>query len=325
MASIELPILPFHKAARAPLNDAQLRKNLGKATHAIRAKRISLTEELPDWEALREAGSDIKADVMRNLDRYLLQLERAVTAAGGQVHWAADASEANRIVSSLVIATGSLEVIKVKSMTTEEIRLNDALKSAGVSAIETDLAELIIQLAGEPPSHILVPAIHKNRAEIRELLVRTLGETELSDEPAELAGAARRFLREKFLLVKVGISGANFAIAETGSVCVVESEGNGRMCLTLPETLITVMGIEKPAADLGRLRRLLATFAPFLHGRAHESLHQLLDGRPRGRRAQHLSPRSLGQRAHRRTQRRSRASGASLYSLQRLSKCLPDL
>ena len=260
MASFELPLMPFPQAAKAPLANAQLRKNIGKATRAIRAKRINLTNELPDWEALREAGSAIKADVMHNLDRYLLQLEQTVTNAGGQVHWAADADEANRIVSDLVKATGTQEVIKVKSMTTEEIRLNEALERVGVSAIETDLAELIIQLAKEPSSHILVPAIHKNRAEIRELFIRTLDEADLSDDPAELAGAARRYLRNKFLSVKVGISGANFAVAETGSVCVVESEGNGRMCTTLPDTLITVMGIEKLVPtwqDLGVFLQLL--------------------------------------------------------------------
>ena len=241
----ELPVVPFPVAANAPLQNAQLRKNLGKATHAIRAKRLALTAELPDWQDLREAGKRIKADVMRHLDTYLLQLEKNVIAAGGHVHWAADAADANRIALELVQATGSSEVIKVKSMTTEEIHLNDALASAGIQAIETDLAELIIQLAHEPSSHILVPAIHKNRAEIRELFIRTLGEETLSDNPAELAGAARRYLREKFLSVKVGISGANFAVADTGSVCVVESEGNGRMCTTLPDTLISIMGIEK--------------------------------------------------------------------------------
>ncbi len=140
---------------------------------------------------------------------------------------------------------GAHEVVKVKSLTTDEIKLNRALAEAGISAIETDLAELIIQLAGEHSSHILVPAIHKNRAEIRELFMRTLGATELSDEPKALAAVARTYLRDKFLHTQVAISGANFAVAETGTVCVVESEGNGRMCLTLPQVLITVMGIEK--------------------------------------------------------------------------------
>jgi L-lactate dehydrogenase complex protein LldF len=130
-------------------------------------------------------------------------------------------------------------------MATDEIGMNEALAAQGIEAIETDLAELIIQLAGEPSSHILVPAIHKNRSEIREIFRQKMGLQELSDQPAELAGAARRYLRQKFLHTRVATSGANFAVAETGTICVVESEGNGRMCLTLPQVLITVMGIEK--------------------------------------------------------------------------------
>ena len=240
-----LPLPLFQTAAAKSLHDSQLRRNLGKVTRSIRAKRALAVGELPDWEALREAGRALKERTLRHLEHYLLELEAAVTRAGGQVHWAESAADANRIVTELVRATGSSEVIKVKSMTTEEIGLNGALAQAGIRATETDLAELIIQLAHEPSSHILVPAIHKNRAEIRALFSRTLGQGPLSDEPAELASAARRYLREKFLTVPVGVSGANFAVAETGTVCVVESEGNGRMCLTLPKTLITVMGIEK--------------------------------------------------------------------------------
>jgi L-lactate dehydrogenase complex protein LldF len=137
-------------------------------------------------------------------------------------------------------------VVKIKSLTTDEIRLNAALEAAGIAPIETDLAELIIQLADESSSHILVPAIHKNRSEIRALFIRRgLGDVRLTDQPRDLAAAARRFLRGKFLTVPVAVSGANFAVAQTGSVCIVESEGNGRMCLTLPRVLISVMGIEK--------------------------------------------------------------------------------
>ena len=239
--------LPYLQEAAAALGDAQQRRNLAHATGAIRVKRAAAAAELPDWEALRDAGAAIKHHVLANLAHYLERLEARVVAAGGQVHWARDAGEANAVVRSLVRATGAREVIKVKSMTTEEIGLNRALAEDGVMAIETDLAELIVQLAGEPPSHLLVPAIHKNRAEIRELFLRAFGlaPSELSDEPADLAGAARRYLRERFLSTGVAISGANFAIAETGSVGVVESEGNGRMCTTLPHTLISVMGIEK--------------------------------------------------------------------------------
>jgi L-lactate dehydrogenase complex protein LldF len=235
----------FQQRARVALGNTQLRRNLRHATHTIRAKRERVVSEVPDWEQLRDAGQQIKAQTMRHLDRYLLQLEERVQAAGGQVHWALDAAEANRIVTDLVRAEGAREVVKVKSIVTDEIGLNEALGSAGIQAIETDLAELIIQLAGETSSHILVPAIHKNRAEIRDLFADKLGLSDLSDEPGELTEAARRHLRAAFLRASVGISGANFAAADTGTVAVFESEGNGRMCLTLPRVLITVMGIEK--------------------------------------------------------------------------------
>jgi L-lactate dehydrogenase complex protein LldF len=253
---------PFPAAARRALADTQLRRNLGKATSTIRAKRAKVVGELPDWEELRSAGQAIKAEAMAHLDRYLEQLEQQVTARGGVVHWARDANEANQIVTGLVRATGATEAVKVKSIVTDEIGLNEALASAGIQAHETDLAELIVQLGHDRPSHILVPAIHRNRAEIRDIFLREMADADpgLTDSPAALTEAARQHLRRAFLSARVGISGANFAIAETGTLCVVESEGNGRMCLTLPDTLITVMGIEKvlPAwADLGVFLQLL--------------------------------------------------------------------
>jgi L-lactate dehydrogenase complex protein LldF len=235
----------FEQSARESLADTQLRRNLGKATRTIREKRKIAVEEMPDWGALREAGSALKNRVMRHLDEYLPQLEESVTRAGGQVHWARDAEEANRIVAGIAKGHGAREVVKVKSIATDETKLNEYLEGVGIRAHETDLAELIIQLAGETSSHILVPAIHKNRAEIRELFKDKLGAKDLSDDPPALANVARLYLREKFLSAKVGISGANFAVAETGTVCVVESEGNGRMCTTVPPVLVTLMGIEK--------------------------------------------------------------------------------
>ena len=235
----------FPSAARKSLADTQLRRNLAVATQTIRDKRKRVVSERSDWEALRDAGEAIKRRVLRHLDRYLVQFEAAVQEAGGRVHWARDAREAQAIVTELVAVTGAREVVKVKSLTTDEIELNEALSRAGIEVVETDLAELICQLAGESPSHILVPAIHKNRTEIRDLFRRAFDLPELSDEPRELAEAARAHLRETFLKARVAISGANFGVAETGTVCVVESEGNGRFCTTLPETLITVMGIEK--------------------------------------------------------------------------------
>ncbi|WCB95325.1 Lactate utilization protein B [Baekduia alba] len=250
----------FASAARAGLDDPQLRRNLRQATTTIRAKRDAAVAEVDDWEGLRTAGAAIKDAALLALDAHLERLEANVVAAGGQVHWARDAGEANAIVTALVRATGADEVVKVKSMATEEIGLNAALAAAGIAAYETDLAELIVQLGDDRPSHILVPAIHRSREDIRALFERELGETGLSTDPAELAGVARRHLRERFLRVRVGVSGANFAVAETGAICVVESEGNGRMCTTLPDTLITVMGIEKVVPrweDLGAMLQLL--------------------------------------------------------------------
>jgi L-lactate dehydrogenase complex protein LldF len=238
---------PFPAAARTALANSQLRLNLQHATTTIREKSGRVIAELPDWQELRDAGSALKAATMASLPELLEQLEERVTAAGGVVHWAADANEANQIVTSLVQKTGEQRVIKVKSMATQEIGLNEALEAAGIQPVETDLAELIVQLGNDKPSHILVPAIHRNRAEIREIFLREMPgvDPELTDDPPVLAAAARRYLRETFLSTRVAVSGANFAIAETGTLAVVESEGNGRMCLTLPDTLITVMGIEK--------------------------------------------------------------------------------
>jgi L-lactate dehydrogenase complex protein LldF len=251
MSASELVVLDpktspaFPVAAKSMLRDTQLRKNVRHATEVIQNKRARVVGEMPDWQQLREAGSQIRTHTMENLDFYLEEFERNCTKAGGVVHWARDGAEAKRIVTELVKASGSDEVIKVKSMTTEEIHLNQTLEAAGIRAYETDLAELIIQLGNDRPSHIVVPALHKNRQQIREIFQREMNLPELGERPQDLADAARRFLREKFLRVKTAVSGANFLIAETGGVCILESEGNGRMCLTLSETLITIAGIDK--------------------------------------------------------------------------------
>jgi L-lactate dehydrogenase complex protein LldF len=242
---------PFPDAAKKALADSQLRSNMRNATTTIRAKRGLVIGELDDFEELRQGAADIKDDVMSNLAHYLEQAEEKLTRAGAVVHWARDADEANQIVVDIARRHKVDEVVKVKSMATQEIELNVALEAAGIAAWETDLAEMIVQLGDDLPSHILVPAIHRNRSEVREIFLREMGkvgmaaEPGLTDEPAELAGAARRHLREKFMRAKVAISGANFLVADTGTLVVVESEGNGRMCLTLPEVLISVVGIEK--------------------------------------------------------------------------------
>ena len=238
---------PFAENAKQAVGDSQLRRNVRKATATIRERRAGLVAETPDWQQLRHAGATIKDDVLHHLDRYLEQFEQAATARGAHVHWARDASEAAAIVTGLVKTTGHDEVIKVKSMATQEIGLVKALENEGIAAHETDLAEMIIQLSNDRPSHIVVPALHRNRAEIRRIFLDGMDDAprDLSDDPLALAEAARLHLRRLFLKTKVAVSGANFAIAETGGLLVAESEGNGRMCLTLPETLISVVGIEK--------------------------------------------------------------------------------
>jgi len=239
--------VPFPVLAKEALKDSQLRANLKRATSTIRDKRARVVAEVKDWEALRQAGHDIKMAALADLSTHLARFEREFTEAGGTVHWARNSQETCEIVTKIALDNKISEVVKVKSLTTDEISLNEHLAKYAISAKETDLAELIIQLADEHPSHILVPAIHKNRDQIRDLFVKEIPEaaSTLTNSPTELAMTARTHLRKKFLSAHMAVSGANFAIAESGTLCVVESEGNGRMCLTLPEILVSIIGIEK--------------------------------------------------------------------------------
>jgi L-lactate dehydrogenase complex protein LldF len=235
----------FPAAARKLVGNTQLRHNVRHATDVIRNKRGKVVGEVPDWEKLRDSAHEIKQHTLRHLHFYLEQFETACTSAGGTVHWARDAEEANSIVVDLLRGYEATEVIKVKTMTSDEVGMNAALEAAGITPFETDLADLIVQLGKDRPSHIVVPALHRNKQEIRRLFLKEMNLDELGDQPEDLAAVARAYLREKFMRVPVAISGANFAVAETGTVCVVESEGNGRMCVSLPKVLISLVGIEK--------------------------------------------------------------------------------
>ena len=268
----------FKKAAHVLLGNTQIRANVRRATETIRNKRALVVGEMPDWEQLRDSAQQIKRRVLANLPGYLEQFEAACTAAGGQVHWARDADEANQIVTGIIQSHKQTEIIKVKTMTSDETRLNVALEAAGITPWETDLADLIIQLGHDKPSHIVVPALHKNKSEIRQLFLEKMNLTELGDKPEDLAAAARTYLRERFLRVKVGFSGANFAVAETGSVCVVESEGNGRMCVTLPDVMITMLGIEKIIPSFNDLEVFLQLLPRSATGERMNPYHSIWTG-----------------------------------------------
>jgi L-lactate dehydrogenase complex protein LldF len=266
-AGTEHPILdpalapPFPVAALPVLRNPQLRKNVAHAIDVIQAKRARLVAEKADWQELRAAAAAIRDHALENLGAYLEQFEARCTAAGGTVHWAADAAEARRIILELLREDKADEVIKIKTMTSAEIQLNPYLEAAGVRTYETDLAEIILQLGEGEPSHIVVPALHVNRNQVREIFARRMGIENLSDDPKALTAAARNYLRRKFLEVPTAIGGANFLIAETGAVAVVESEGNGRMCLTLPRTMITLAGIEKVLPRFRDLEVMLQVLA----------------------------------------------------------------
>jgi L-lactate dehydrogenase complex protein LldF len=226
----------------------------------LTAKRLKATDDFPGMEAMRDHARQIRLHTLARLDHYLGQFADHVEALGGHVHWAADAHEANAIVTKLATDRGVERIVKSKSMVTEEIELNDALEAAGLEVVETDLGEFIIQLAHEKPSHIIAPVMHKTRYEIGELFRDTLG-VEYTDDPIELNAIARGHLREIFLTADMGISGVNFAVAGTGSISLVTNEGNGRLTTTAPRYHVAVMGMERVVPTFGDLSVMLEILA----------------------------------------------------------------
>ena len=257
----------FPARAFAALRNPDLRAAMGRAKGGFIDKRHHAVEGLPEFEALKAVGREIKEHALSHLDYYLEHFEERVTASGGTVHWADSAEDACRIVVDLCRNAEARLVTKGKSMVAEEIGLNEALEAAGIERMETDLGEYIIQLAGEPPSHIIAPAVHKTRQQVSALFHRhhqALGFTEVQSEVAALVDEARKVLRDKFLNADVGITGANFLIAETGSVMLVTNEGNADLTNTLPRVHIVTAGIEKVVPtleDASTLLRLLARSA----------------------------------------------------------------
>lgn len=267
----------FHETARAALAEPRLQAALAGATERFAAARLAAREERPDWEALRDRARAVRWRAIEQLDRHLERLEERVQANGGQVYWAEDAGAACRYITDLARRRGVTLAVKSKSMATEEIGLNQALEAAGVRPVETDLGEFIVQLAGETPSHFLAPAIHWTRDSVGELFHRALNQP-ITDNPEALTRQARQALRERFLAAGMGITGANFAVAETGTLVILENEGNVRLTTSLPPVHVAVMGIEKVVPRFADLEPLLSLLPRSATGQRLSSYVSLLQG-----------------------------------------------
>ena len=234
----------IHERAHKAMGDAHLQEAYRSSTLRLYSHRLQAIGQVPGFEPLRDRARELKREVMDHLDHYLAQFADNVERQGGKVHWARTGEEACAIVKEIVRSAGAQEVVKSKTMVGEEIELNHALEAAGIDAVETDLGELILQLSGERPAHIVAPAIHMTRQDVSALFVDKL-HSEPTEDPEQLTAIARKVLREMFARAGVGLSGANFAVAETGSIVVIENEGNIRLCTTAPPVHIALVGIEK--------------------------------------------------------------------------------
>jgi L-lactate dehydrogenase complex protein LldF len=252
--------LTFYERTDAALNDPNLQLALDRAVSKFRSSRAIALDQMVDSRGVRDRARSIRAATLARLDEHLEQLSARVEEAGGHVHWAADGAAARRIVGGLARDRGVRRIVKGKSMASEEVHLNEALEEAGLTVVETDLGEYIIQLAGEKPSHIIAPAIHKTREQVSELFQARLGMPP-TDEIPVMTRTARAALREEFLRADMGITGVNFGVAETGSIVLVTNEGNGRLTSGAPRIHVAIMGIERivpTTADLLVLLQVLA-------------------------------------------------------------------
>ncbi len=254
----------FKQNARQAIGDPQLQKAMGHVRSGFIDKRRIAVEALPEFEALRDSAKAIKDHTLQNLDLYLEHYEARVSASGGRVHWAETAQDARRIVLDICRAAGARSVTKGKSMVSEEIALNDFLAANGVKPVETDLGEYIIQLRDEHPSHIIAPAVHLNKEQVEADFRRVHDHLPVArdlSEPAALLGEARKVLRKEYFLADVGITGANFLVAETGSSIIVTNEGNGDLTQILPKVHIVLASIEKVVPTLEDAAQILRVLA----------------------------------------------------------------
>jgi L-lactate dehydrogenase complex protein LldF len=274
------PILttPLRERASQALGDRFLHEALDIATTKFITLRREAFGAFPEGEALRDRARAIKEATLQRLDVHLETLVTNIERLGGHVHFAATADEARDVVLDIARRTGARMAVKSKSMATEEIHLNDALQAIGVTPVETDLGEYIIQLAHERPSHIIAPAIHKTKGQVAELFSRELKRPNLPADPEVLTKIAREELREKFLIADLGITGANFAVADTGTVVLVTNEGNGRMATSLPRVHVAVMGVEKVIPSMSDLAVFLAILAKSATGQKLSVYTTLVQG-----------------------------------------------
>ena len=275
------PATPLRQRATGALNDAFLKQALDIATTKFIGLRREAFGECPEGEALRDRARAIKEATLQHLDQHLERLIANVERRGGHVHYATSGEEDLEIVLAIARRTGTRMAVKSKSMATEEIHLNEALEAAGITPIETDLGEYIIQLAHERPSHIIAPAIHKTKGQVAELFAREL-RRETQPDPEVLTRIARAELREKFLQADMGISGANFGVADTGTIVLVTNEGNGRMVTSLPRVHVAVMGVEKVIPSMTDLAVFLAILAKSATGQKLSVYTSLVNGPRRG-------------------------------------------
>lgn len=270
----------FHEKAREKASDLVHRQKIRNAIASYDTAVARGKGRFLDWEEARRRCAAIKYEAINHLDRYLLQFEERIKARGGHVFWAADSEEATRYISDLATARGVRSVVKVKSMVTEEIHLTPALEKLGMKVWETDLGEFIVQLRNEPPYHIVTPAMHLTRADIAELFKKEL-EGVTSDDPPELVAAARRALRKAFFAAEMGISGANFLVADVGMIAISTNEGNGRLTTALPRIHVAIAGIEKVVPRMADLAIFWPTLATAGTGQ-HLTTYNTMIGGPRG-------------------------------------------